>query len=166
VNFQQVGLVSRETIHTMLKIQSQEILDKFIEPSRLDFYLDEVVGANRKFNLYSRNLGRSDLKVMIAESFIPVELGWIQGDGSSLLDIGSGWGIPAIPLLLAGLDLRVTMVERSQKKADFLLLLLHRLKIEAEIIDGALKSVDVTSPFQLVSMRGVAIDKKHFEKVN
>jgi 16S rRNA G527 N7-methylase RsmG len=98
--------------------------------------------------------------VLVAESFVPVELGWIKSGDGPLLDIGSGWGLPAIPLLLAGLDIRITMVERSRKKADFLLLLLHRLKIEAEIIDGGLESVKPGAPFELVSMRGVAVDKK------
>jgi 16S rRNA G527 N7-methylase RsmG len=144
----------------MLKIQSQKILDRYIDAARLDLYLDEVTGANRKFNLYSRNLARRDLKVLISESFVPVELGWIEKGGGPMLDIGSGWGLPAIPLLLAGLDLAVTMVERSRKKADFLLLLLHRLKIDAAICDGALESVKPAAPFKLISMRGVAIDRK------
>ncbi len=144
----------------MLNIHSQEILDRYIDPARLDAFLDEVTTANRKFNLYSRNLTRHDLRVMVAESFVPVELEWIKSGDGPLLDIGSGWGIPAIPLLLAGLDLHVTMVERSRKKADFLLLLLHRLKIDAEIVDGDLESVKSESPFTLVSMRAVAVDKK------
>ena len=38
----------------------------------------------------------------------------------NLLDIGSGGGFPAIPLGLALPDLRITLVERSQKKAGFL----------------------------------------------
>lgn len=144
----------------MLKIQSKDILDRFIDIARLDVYLDEVVSANRKFNLYSRNLTRHDLKILVSESFVPIELGWIKAGGGPMLDIGSGWGIPAIPLLLAGLDLKITMVERSRKKADFLLLLLHRLKIDAEIFDGALETIKSETPFRLISMRGVAIEKK------
>lgn len=143
----------------MLKIRSQEILDRFINTARLDFFLDEVMAANRNFNLYSRNLTRSDLRVLAAESLVPVELGWIGSGSGSLLDIGSGWGIPAIPLLLAGLNLQVTMVERSRKKADFLLLLLHRLKIDAEIIGGGIESIDQQNRFRLVTLRGVAVEK-------
>jgi 16S rRNA G527 N7-methylase RsmG len=144
----------------MLKINRQEMLGRYIDFSRVNLFLDEVTAANEKFNLYSRNLTRNDLQVLIAESFIPVELGWIIGGGGPLLDIGSGWGIPAVPLLLAGLDLEVTMVERSRKKADFLFLLLRRLKIEAEIIDGGLEKITRQSPFKVVTLRGVAVDRK------
>ncbi len=144
----------------MLKIESQDILDRFLDAARLRLFLDEVTSANRKFNLYSRNLTRNDLQVLVAESFVPVELGWIKSGDGPMLDIGSGWGIPAVPLLLAGLDIHITMVERSRKKADFLLLLLHRLKIHTSIVEGALESVKPKSPFKLISMRGVAVDKK------
>jgi 16S rRNA (guanine(527)-N(7))-methyltransferase RsmG len=41
-------------------------------------------------------------------------------DGGLLLDIGSGGGFPAIPLKLVLPDLRVTLVERSEKKVGFL----------------------------------------------
>lgn len=143
----------------MLKIHSQEILDRFIDSAPLDLFLDEVMAANRKFNLYSRNLTREDLRVFAAESFVPVELGWIKS-GGKLLDIGSGWGIPAVPLLLAELDLQVTMVERSNRKADFLLLLLHRLKIKAEIVGGEIGSINPQNRFAMVTLRGVAVDKK------
>ncbi len=44
----------------------------------------------------------------------------VAGEKAHLLDIGSGGGFPAIPLKLALPDLRVTLVERSQKKLGFL----------------------------------------------
>lgn len=42
------------------------------------------------------------------------------GPRASLVDIGSGGGVPGIPLAIARPDLRVTLVEATQKKAAFL----------------------------------------------
>lgn len=40
--------------------------------------------------------------------------------GSKLVDVGSGGGVPGIPLAIARPDLQVTLVEATQKKATFL----------------------------------------------
>jgi len=40
--------------------------------------------------------------------------------GASLLDVGSGGGVPGLPLAIARPDLAVTLVEATQKKAVFL----------------------------------------------
>jgi 16S rRNA (guanine527-N7)-methyltransferase len=44
----------------------------------------------------------------------------LDGIGPSLIDIGSGGGVPAMPLAIVMPKLRVTMVESTNKKADFL----------------------------------------------
>ncbi len=40
--------------------------------------------------------------------------------GATVIDVGSGGGVPAIPLAIARPDLRFTLVESTQKKAAFL----------------------------------------------
>lgn len=41
-------------------------------------------------------------------------------EGSSLIDIGSGAGLPGIPIALARPDLQVTLIEPLQRRIDFL----------------------------------------------
>jgi len=41
-------------------------------------------------------------------------------NGAAVLDVGSGGGVPAIPLAIARADLRFTLVESTKKKAAFL----------------------------------------------
>ena len=58
---------------------------------------------------------------------------------SSVIDIGSGAGLPIIPCLLVRDDLRATLIESSRKKAEFL--------------REALRAVNLKSRFQLVVRR-------------
>jgi len=148
-----------------MKISSSDVIERYITRDRLDRYLDEVEKANRNFNLYSRRLTRTDLRVFVAESLVPVESGWISGAPAKLIDIGSGWGIPAVPLLLAGLPIDITMAERSQKKADFLFLLLRRLEIEAKIICGDITAPTSDESFDIVTVRGVAVNHELAENI-
>jgi 16S rRNA (guanine527-N7)-methyltransferase len=41
-------------------------------------------------------------------------------EGSAVLDVGSGGGVPGIPMAIARPDLAFTLVEATQKKASFL----------------------------------------------
>ena len=43
-----------------------------------------------------------------------------QQSGLRLIDIGSGGGVPGIPLAIARPDIAVTLVESTRKKAEFL----------------------------------------------
>lgn len=51
----------------------------------------------------------------------------------SLVDVGSGGGLPAIPLAIVT-SVPVTMVESIKKKADFLAAVLEKLGLEGEVI--------------------------------
>jgi 16S rRNA (guanine527-N7)-methyltransferase len=50
--------------------------------------------------------------------------------GASVLDVGSGGGVPAIPLAIARPDLKFTLVEATQKKAWFLEAVARALELE------------------------------------
>jgi 16S rRNA (guanine527-N7)-methyltransferase len=153
-------IVSRETLKPMITIQTEEILAELAPLDTVQAYLDEVWNANGKFNLFSRQLNQSDLQVIVAESLLPIKLGWITAESGPLLDIGSGWGIPSIPLAMACPGLEITLVERSLKKAGFLSFLLNRLGIKASVINGELRGLDSALTFQLITLRRVAFDKR------
>ncbi len=50
-------------------------------------------------------------------------------EGDSLLDLGSGAGIPGIPLAIARSDLHVTLLEPRVRRAVFLREVVHRLEL-------------------------------------
>ncbi len=62
--------------------------------------------------------------------------------GASVIDVGSGGGVPAIPVAIARPDLRVVMVESTQKKAAFLKAVAKALKLsKVDVRDERAESV-------------------------
>lgn len=54
--------------------------------------------------------------------------------GALLVDVGSGAGLPGIPLKIARPDLRVTLLEAAARKAAFLELAAARLRLEVAVL--------------------------------
>lgn len=155
-----------------LKIDSNEIIAKYLPRDSVDVYLNEVRRANAKFNLFSGSMADDDLRLLIAESLIPLDSDWID-PSQAILDIGSGWGIPAVPLLLSGKGFDITLLERAEKKAGFLSLLLHRLissnSGSQQVVNLDLESYHPLEQFGYIILRQVAIDDRlwrHIKRVS
>jgi len=56
------------------------------------------------------------------------------GDARSLVDVGSGGGMPGIPLKIARPDLRVVLVEADRRKAAFLVHAAAQLELDVEVV--------------------------------
>jgi 16S rRNA (guanine527-N7)-methyltransferase len=56
--------------------------------------------------------------------------------GDQIADIGSGAGLPGIPLALARPDLRVTLIEPLLRRSDFLLEVVGDLGVDVTVIRG------------------------------
>jgi 16S rRNA (guanine527-N7)-methyltransferase len=80
--------------------------------------------------------------------------------GASLIDVGSGAGLPGIPLKIARPDLQVTLLEAAARKAAFLDLAAAELRLDVAVI-GARAEEAVHDPrlreqFDAVVARAVA----------
>jgi 16S rRNA (guanine527-N7)-methyltransferase len=64
--------------------------------------------------------------------------------GGSIIDVGSGGGLPIVPCLIARPDLQAALVESSQKKAVFLREVLRHLSLNARVLPHRFE--DVTAP--------------------
>jgi len=89
-------------------------------PALLDRYLTLLLDANQRVNLtgirdrdsgWKRHLIDSLSAVWALEELVP---------GDAIIDVGSGGGLPGIPIAIARPDLRVTLLEATGKKADCL----------------------------------------------
>jgi 16S rRNA (guanine527-N7)-methyltransferase len=83
-------------------------------------------------NLISRNDEPRIVTRHVLESLEPVS--WIAKDQiDEWLDFGSGAGFPAVPMAIAGVGKRWTLVESRRPKTLFLRKLLDTIEINAEI---------------------------------
>lgn len=81
------------------------------------------------------------------------------GDGEAVVDIGSGAGLPGIPLALARPDLRLTLVEPLLRRVTFLEEIISELGIDVRVVRGRAeeKSVIATAgDADVVTSRAVA----------
>ena len=74
-----------------------------------------------------------------------------------LLDVGSGGGVPGIPLGIARPDLRITLLDATEKKVAFLRSAAAELGLSnVEAVCGRAESVDLGDRFDVVTARAVA----------
>jgi 16S rRNA (guanine527-N7)-methyltransferase len=83
----------------------------------------------------------------------------LEGRGT-LLDIGSGAGLPGVPLLVARPAWRGVLVEPRQKRWAFLKLVIRELGLAAEAVDRRYEDLDSERRFDLVTMRAVGDHEK------
>ncbi|WP_164478635.1 16S rRNA (guanine(527)-N(7))-methyltransferase RsmG [Mycolicibacterium stellerae] len=63
-------------------------------------------------------------------------LGELLDRGDQIADIGSGAGLPGIPLALARPDLRVTLIEPLLRRSDFLREVIDDLDVDVAVVRG------------------------------
>ncbi len=84
-----------------------------------DQYCDLVVKANNKLNLVSRTSVEKVIRQLVAESLYALD--WdLCRIRTPMLDIGSGAGIPGIPIKLARPELCLILLEAKRRKSLFL----------------------------------------------
>lgn len=78
-------------------------------------------------------------------------------DLPTLADLGTGPGLPGIPLAIALPSLRVTLVESNGKKARFLREAVRTLKLpNAEVAEARIEAVDRPGAFAAITARALA----------
>ncbi len=125
-----------ESMHTDMKDDEFNLLKNGAEALSLDVrehalrqirhYLDLMLHWNKKINLTAIQDRQQMLHAHILDSFslIPQLMG-----SSSLLDVGTGAGLPGIPVAVWRPELTVTLIESNGKKVAFL----NQCKIELEL---------------------------------
>ncbi len=81
-------------------------------------YYEEIIAWNRRFNL-TRITDYEDVQRKHFLDSLAVSLAWQRTPGS-LLDVGSGAGLPGLPLKIVWPEMAVTLLEATGKKAGFI----------------------------------------------
>jgi 16S rRNA (guanine527-N7)-methyltransferase len=98
------------------------------EDKLFDIYLNELIEWNKKFNLTSVD-DPSEIKVRHFEDSLSV-LKAIELKDEAVLDIGPGAGFPGIPLKIVRPGIKLTMIEATRKKVEFLEHIIRELKLD------------------------------------
>lgn len=89
---------------------------------------------------------------------------YVASDAKDMLDVGSGGGSPAIPLLLAAPQLRLRMVESKTRKAVFLREAVRELDLPAVVetarFEELLAKPEMHEGFDLVTIRAVRVEQR------
>lgn len=86
------------------------------------FYYEELIKTNQKYNLTRITEEREAYLKHFYDSIIPVlEFGsTIFRSGMKICDVGTGAGLPGIPLKILYPDVKLTLLDSSKKKLEFL----------------------------------------------
>ncbi len=87
--------------------------------ARIGGFLRLLEARNQRLNLVSRKLSSADLGRHAVSSLAPLALVGAD-EAMRLLDVGSGGGLPAVPLLLARPRWTGVLVEATTRKCSFL----------------------------------------------
>jgi 16S rRNA (guanine527-N7)-methyltransferase len=106
---------------------------------RLAAFLGILLEKNTEMNLVSAR--SADPGILAEEHLLDALLGLPLlprpgGRAARLLDLGSGGGFPAIPLLVVRPDLEGTLVESSRKKSAYLEEAIERLALTAQVLNA------------------------------
>lgn len=81
----------------------------------------------------------------------------IAAAGGSLADLGTGPGLPGIPLAIAKPGLRVTLVESNGKKVRFLREAVRKLGLmNVQVVESRIEAFDAPGRFDAITARALA----------
>jgi 16S rRNA G527 N7-methylase RsmG len=146
--------------NAIITLDSNAILEKYGITDKCEKWFDVLLAENKQLNLVSRETTRQDLKRLAAESVLPFEFIDQASPFALHLDIGSGGGFPAFPLMLTDRIRRTTLVERTNKKALALRRMLGALRMEAGIIAQTVEEASLEQTYDLMTLRLVALTPK------
>ena len=124
-------------------------LDKFCR------YYDMIIDYNSRFNLTRIVDERDAVLKHFADSLAGLEH---IPSHAKCLDVGSGAGLPAIPLLIMREDIHYTLTDSIGKKTNFLEAVVRELSLNATVLNTRSEDLAKTSreSFDIVSARAVA----------
>lgn len=121
---------------------------------RLLAYLELLLRWNSRLNLTAVRDPSEIIRRHLVEC---VQCAQALPTANTLLDFGSGAGLPGIPIAIVRPEIRVTLGESQGKKAAFLREAVRILPLSTEVYDGRIENMPSDRIFDVVTLR--AVDK-------
>ncbi len=134
------SLVSRETLIAKYFPYKTAEIERYAQFLAVEGALRGLIGPRESEKIWERHIFNS----LPVSSLIP--------EGATVIDLGSGAGLPGIPLALSRPDISMVLLEPLQRRVDFLELACEGLGIT--VIRG--RAQDVKARAQIVTARAVA----------
>lgn len=110
------------------------------EAAKTKQYTELIRSWNKTHNLVSQSQAQN------LDHHIEDSLSVFEGVGQVVVDLGSGGGLPGIPIAIKGPEKQVILVESSSKKASFLLNTTNKLGLKnVKVIHARIEDVDPTT---------------------
>lgn len=122
---------------------------------QLEAFAKELLEANRTVNLTSVEDSLEIAENLMLDSIMP---GKFINRGASVLDLGTGGGIPGIPLKIAFPDLEMTLIDGRRKRINFVKYVIRQLGLK-QIAARHARAEDLareTETFDVVVSRAVS----------
>ena len=145
----------------LLKIEADKI-GVFLDDTaleRLDKYAELLVETNKTLNLTAITDPDEIVYKHFIDSFSLLTCVEIK-NGAKVIDVGTGAGFPGVVLLIARPDIKITLLDGTNKRLVFIKNVLEEIGLEAEIVhmraELAGKDIKYREKFDLVTARAVA----------
>lgn len=133
-----------------ISLEQAEKMDKMI------LFLQDYCN---KVNLTAIRDREGIIEKHLIDSVLPLTF-FDVGEGERCLDIGTGAGFPAVPMMIYRRDLKFTLLDSQRKRTDYLSFLTDKLGLKAEIIHGRAEELWRQSGYKgkygMVTARAVA----------
>ena len=134
---------------------SMEAAEKFAA------YRQMVVEANRTMNLTRISEDPEEAVDRDAlDALAPLRIPGLMAPVRSLIDVGSGAGVPGVVLAICLPDVRVTLLDATKKRADFLKRVIETLQLNARAVharcEDAARDPALRDAFDCATARAVA----------
>ena len=121
-------------------------------------YLALLLRWNRAYNLTAIRDPREMVAKHLLDSLaMHASVDAIAAAGGSLADLGTGAGLPGIPLAIVKPGLKVVLVEANGKKARFLREAVRTLPLaNARVVESRIEAFDAPAAFDAITARALA----------
>ena len=119
--------------------------------SDLELFLQEMGRWNQVHNLTAIEGEKDSVRLHLIDSIavLPVLRQFLKGPSPKIADLGSGGGLPAIPIAIVQPDWRLSLIEAIRKKTAFLQHVRGKLKLKnIEVLSERVEDVAVQQPGQ------------------